>query len=190
MPTEPPNDGGTPPRQAPVPRKLQWTERHELAAKLVAEGRLRNAEICAQAGISTSTLANWKNKAEFAARVDEIVEAFRAAVRRRGIAVLERRVDALNDRWLRMQQVIEERAAAKDMAGVPGGTTGLIVKQAKAVASDGGPQSIDDYVVDTALLKELREHEKQAAQELGQWVESRKVEQFTKVYITLGPDEL
>ena len=41
-----------------------------------------------------------------------------------------------------------------------------------------------------ALLKELREHEKQAAQELGQWVEKKKVEQFTKAYITVGPDEL
>ncbi|MHC5543152.1 hypothetical protein ACYOEI_33435, partial [Singulisphaera rosea] len=113
---------------------------------------------------------------------------FRTTVRRRGIAILERRVDALHDRWLRMQTIIEERAADKEMDGVPGGKTGLIVRQTRGSGPDAEP--IDDYVVDTALLKELREHEKQAAQELGQWVETRKIDQFTKVYITLGPDDL
>jgi hypothetical protein len=36
---------------------------------------------------------------------------------------------------------------------------------------------VDEYAVDGVLLKELREHEKQAAQELGQWSDKAKVEQ-------------
>lgn len=171
-------------------RTSQWTERHELAAILVAEGNLRNAAICAKVGISLSTLANWKHRPEFQARVDEIIEAYRATVRRRGIAILERRVDALNDRWIRLRRIIAERAESKEMAGVPGGSTGLIVKLTKSANAGDRSQSTDDYVVDSALLKELREHEKQAAKELGQWAESRKADPYTKVYITLGPDDL
>jgi hypothetical protein len=168
---------------------IQWTERHENAAKLVAEGELSNVAICARVGISSSTLNVWKKRPEFAARVDELVEAFRIAVRRRGIAILERRVDALHDRWARMQRIIEERAQSAEMIGVPGGTTGLVMKVTRAAASENTDATVD-YVVDTALLKELREHEKQAAQELGQWVEKKKVDQFTKAYITVGPDDL
>jgi hypothetical protein len=37
--------------------------------------------------------------------------------------------------------------------------------------------TVEEYQVDTGLLKELREHEKQAAQELGQWSEKARVEQ-------------
>jgi hypothetical protein len=37
--------------------------------------------------------------------------------------------------------------------------------------------TVEEYQVDTRLLKELREHKKQAAQELGQWSEKARVEQ-------------
>lgn len=43
---------------------------------------------------------------------------------------------------------------------------------------------------DPAMLKELRELEKQAAQELGQWTEKHEVEQTAKVYVTVGPEDL
>jgi hypothetical protein len=36
---------------------------------------------------------------------------------------------------------------------------------------------VEEYEVDTGLLKELREHEKQAAQELGQWSDKARAEQ-------------
>jgi hypothetical protein len=36
---------------------------------------------------------------------------------------------------------------------------------------------VEEYEVDTGLLKALLDHEKQAAQELGQWSEKSKVEQ-------------
>jgi hypothetical protein len=39
------------------------------------------------------------------------------------------------------------------------------------------PNVVEEYEVDTGLLKELREHEKQAAQELGQWSDKARVEQ-------------
>src|SRR5262249_37518948 len=52
-----------------------------------------------------------------------------------------------------------------DMRDVPGGTTGLLVRTVKWV----GSFVFYLYQVDTRLLKQLLKHEKQAAQELGQW---------------------
>ena len=52
------------------------------------------------------------------------------------------------------------------MAGVPGGATGLLVRDYKG-KNAGAPA----YRVDTALIAELRALMRQAAEELGQWVE-------------------
>jgi hypothetical protein len=51
-----------------------------------------------------------------------------------------------------------------------GGATGLLLKDYKGKDAD---QPV--YKVDTRLLAELRAHEKQAAEELGQWSEKREL---------------
>jgi hypothetical protein len=56
------------------------------------------------------------------------------------------------------------------MKGVPGGTTGLLVRTYKTLGSGESQRVVEEFTVDVALLKELREHEKQAAQELGHWI--------------------
>jgi hypothetical protein len=82
------------------------------------------------------------------------------------IAIREKRIEELDDRRRRMKLIIEERAA--EMAGeCPGGASGLLARDYKGKDAD---RTI--YKVDTGLLSELREHEKQAAQELGQWQDS------------------
>lgn len=149
---------------------LQWTKRLEQAAVLVAEDRLTNAQISETVGIAMRTLDYWKQHPDFAQRVAEHVERFAEVTLRRGIARRERRVAALDDRWNRLQRVIEERAEDPGVADEPGGRTGLIVRTEKQV----GKATAVEYAVDTGLLKELREHEKQAAQELGQWAEKHE----------------
>lgn len=99
------------------------------------------------------------------------IENARTAILEQGISVKQSRIDALNDRWERMKQVIVERAVDPNMQHVPGGKTGLLVHQQKAIGAGPSMQIIDEYNVDTGLLKEMREHEKQAAQEMGQWTE-------------------
>lgn len=170
---------------------FEWTAQKEKTALLVAEDELTDTEICAEVGISArQTLANWKKEEEFRARVKEHVEAFRALVRSRGIACLEKRVDALNDRWRRMKRVIAERAEEMD-GEIAGGGTGLLVRDVKSVGNGPLAREVEVFAVDTGLLRELREHEKQAAQELGQWTERRDVTSDGNVigYVVLPPGE-
>jgi hypothetical protein len=65
-----------------------------------------------------------------------------------------KRIEWLTDRIDRMRQVITERAQACKEFAVPGAGTGVLC------ATEEG------YEVDTGLLKELREHEKQLRDEL------------------------
>jgi hypothetical protein len=150
---------------------FRWTDSAREAAKLVALAEDTYPTIAEKVKVSRQTLHAWRSHPDFRARVDEHESEFREIVRRRGIAQLERRVDALNTRWNLMHRVISERAVAPIMQGVPGGETGLMVRTVKGVGKGDDFQLIDLYEVDVGLLKELREHEKQAAQELGQWTE-------------------
>src|SRR5215218_1992033 len=134
-----------------------WDWRKEHAAQLVADGMLTLIAIAADVGVSVVTLRAWRKHPEFAARVEEHLEALRDEVRRQGIAVRELRLRALNDRWQRMQAVVEARAGDPQLAEAPGGKTGLIVRDVKAV---GKGEPIDVHTVDVGLLREFREHEK------------------------------
>jgi hypothetical protein len=164
----------TPPVQANA-SGFTWSRRTEQAALLVSQDEKPDKAIAAEIGVNESTLERWKRRPEFAARVQEHRDLWREAIKARGIAERQNRVDALNDRWHRMQQVIEERAEDAATARVAGGSTGLIVRDVKGVGKGEDFQLIDIYSVDTGLLKELREHEKQAAQELGEWSEKREI---------------
>lgn len=106
--------------------------------------------------------------------ITEAIDQAKAVILAKGIAVKQSRIDALNDRWERMKQVISERADDPNMKDIPGGTTGLLVHSTKAIGAGQSMQVIDEYNLDTGLLKEMREHEKQAAQELGEWVEKNE----------------
>lgn len=140
------------------------------AAQLIAADDLSDEQIAQECDINRRTLADWKDRPEFRAKVGEYALAIESLVFSRGIANRVRRVRALNNRWEKLQQVIAERAVDPQMATVPGGMTGLLVHQVKSIGRGADMQVIDEYVLDAALLANLLAHEKQAAQELGQVV--------------------
>lgn len=150
---------------------LRISDKHTLAAQLLADGELTNNAIAERVGVTYQTLWNWRQHEDFAALVRENLARFRDDVRRRGIATPDRRVKALNDRWMRMQRIIEARADDPEYAEAPGGSTGLLVMTMRQIGSGEDARLVREFAVDVGLLKELREHEKQAAQELGQWTE-------------------
>ncbi|HEU0165846.1 MAG TPA: hypothetical protein VFQ54_12445, partial [Thermomicrobiales bacterium] len=52
-----------------------------------------------------------------------------------------------------------------------GGGTGLILRQYKQVGSGRDAQLVEEYVVDTATVRQIQSLHEQAAKELGQWTE-------------------
>jgi hypothetical protein len=142
------------------------------AALLVAEDAQTDEQIASECGVTKRTLERWKKIASFIAAVEAHKTRWRAEIDAQGIANRQNRVDALQDRWERMRAVIEARA--EEHADVPGGKTGLLVRQIKSVGFGQNNQTVEEYAVDTALLKELRAHEQQAAQELGQWLDKHE----------------
>lgn len=166
----------------------EWNTARNEAAQLVADGELNGNRIAAKLKISRDTLRNWSKVTEFAARVAGIRRDNEALIFARGIANKSKRVEAANDRWNRLKLVMEERAADPDMKNVPGGKSGLLVKDIKNVTmtrveGTGADQrkhyskvDVATYAVDTGLLSEMRNLEKHVAQETGQWVEKRAVD--------------
>lgn len=171
---------------------FQWTVIAQKAAQLLADGDLGVGEIAEQCGVHRQTLWEWRQHLEFTAEVEERKEVLRAEIRRHGVAIVEQRLKALDDRWRRLQKVIKERG--DDMQGIPGGSTGLLVRKIKSIGVGPNAKEVEEYAVDTGLLNELREHEKQVAQELGQWITKADVvskgEQIGAVVIELPVLEL
>ena len=153
----------------------RMTRRREKAALLVAEDKVTDHEIALQCKIGDRTVFRWKKEPSFAARVTEHRERWAAEIEAEGIANRKNRVDMLNRDWQRLEQVAMERAADPEMADIPGGTTGLLVHTVRVVGVGQNAQRVDEYAVDTGLLKEKREHAKQAAIELKQWTEQKDV---------------
>jgi hypothetical protein len=154
---------------------FRWSRKTERAALLVSQDELPDKAIAAEVGVNESTLERWKRFPEFRDRVQEHRDLWREQIKAKGIAERQNRIDALNERWNLMREVIDGRAEDSRMQHVAGGRTGLLVHTVKGVGRGEDFQLIDLYEVDTGLLNELRQHEKQAAQELGEWSEKREV---------------
>jgi hypothetical protein len=178
---------------------FSWTAPRERAALMVAEDELSDEKIAEACGVKRVTLHRWKQHPEFAERVAEHVQTLEAEMLQFSIAKRRKRIAALDDRWQRMQQVIEARSL--EMSGVdsygdpaiPGGITGLLVHQERAIGNGQNQTIIDEYAVDTGLLRELRAHEEQAAKELGQWTEKKDLTsggEVIKAYIGIDLDKV
>ncbi len=150
--------------------RFRWNKQSELAADLLIQGNLKQDDIAERVGVTRRTIWTWRQDPVFKARVDDGVSEYQAEIRRVGLALMIRRVQSLCDRWNRMIEVIEARAGDPQMQDIPGGSTGLLTKTVKGVGRGEDFRLVATYEVDTGLLRELREHEKQAAQELGQWI--------------------
>lgn len=151
-----------------------------------------------------SRLKVWSTTFGWQARLAEIAEAERQAIIARGIADKQNRVGDLQDARQRIRALIEARAAdLKDE--VPGGDTGLLVRE-PMLAKVYGTLSEEDgqfiplgkselvfkYAFDAAVLRELREVLKQAAQELGQWNEKGDTtgEMLVREYVGIAIEDV
>lgn len=165
------------PKSGSKRKAFAWSKDREEAARLLAEDEQTDIEIATRVGVTDRSLRAWKAHPDFKARVDELARELGAPALRHAIGKRNRRVAALNSRWQAMQAVIAARGADPAMQSIPGGSTGLLVVEEAETVMEGAEDNKKARVVplkvkvDTGLLKELRDHERQAAQELGQWVD-------------------
>lgn len=143
---------------------FRWTRRRLEAVRLVADDTASDEEIARQLGISRVTLARWKAHSAFQAELTRYVERCREQVTAKGIADKRNRLDEYNARWNALKEIRRQRSLA--MAGVPGGSTGLM--------ADRGNMGC---TVDVGMLREMRELEKQAAIEMGEWNEKDRFDE-------------
>jgi hypothetical protein len=167
--------------------KFVWRRGYAEAAVLVAEDDLTNEKIAESCGISVTTLWRIRQRPEFQERVQEHVAAFQAAMLRHAIAKRHKRVATLDRLHEKALAVIEQRAEQmKDNA--PGVNTGLMVKSFKQIGAGPDAYAVEEYTVDTALLREIRAIEEQAAKELGQWEEKQAITGDVMVRRYIGVD--
>lgn len=166
--------------------------KHEQFAQLVAKGASA-AKAYISVGYSANgartSAARLSAKATVCTRIRQIQETLSTGTIVLEISSRNARVAALQKRWdsLRagLELILQQRGA--DMADVPGGASGLLVRDYKGKEADRLVSRIDAGVV--SLFAELRGHERQAAEELEQWkthIEERKVIDASPAAITLG----
>lgn len=102
-------------------------------------------------------------------RVRRIAAAAEHEALHEGLAKRARRIQEKMNRHDLLRQVIEERGQAEHMQEIEGGRTGVLVREYR------GSSDLPVYKVDTAVLKELRDLEREIAIELGQWTEKREL---------------
>lgn len=137
-------------------------------ARHYAEGWLNKRQLCKKCKIARPTLNEWLLLPDFAAQVKAFRDDYVKRVRTEGIASLENRIRLYNQMENKLRRVIHERAKDPTMSAIPGGKTGVLVRRLKSIGSGENQTMVEEYEVDTATLKELREMAMQASKELGQ----------------------
>ncbi len=106
--------------------------------------------------------------------IREAIDAHLAEVKAEGIAIQEYRLRGMDELEQGFRRIIAERGAAMD-GEVPGGGTGLLMRQQKQLGTGDRAIITTEYLTDTGIASEIRALYKQAAQELGQWSEKRDI---------------
>ena len=145
--------------------------KHEQFAQLVAKG-VSASKAYVSVGYSHAGAAQGAARllrnARVCSHVAEIRLALAEGVIQREITDRNARVGLLQDLVDRIRKVIAERGA--DMADVPGGSTGLLVRDLKGKDAD-----TPVYKFDAALVEQMNATCKQVAIEVGQWSEKSAI---------------
>lgn len=100
----------------------------------------------------------------------QLKEEFEREAVNEGLARRAVRLREKMERHALLKQVIRERADHVEMQDAPGGKTGTLCLDYRGKDADRAV-----YKLDAALLKEMRELEREIAIELGQWAERKEV---------------
>ena len=157
-----------------------WTQASELAAHLVAEGRLSIPKIAAQCHVSEKTIDRWKKIPDFKTRVDEHLAAMRLRFRTEGFSVPENRIAAKRRRLCAIMGALRKRAGRPDRGGAEWDRSGYFVQRLRSInAGDGQFYVVTEYELDTGALAALNDLEREIAIETGTY--KTKIEHSGKI---------
>lgn len=166
------------------------TKKHRAAIHL-AEGLLSERQIARELNMSRSTLHEWKQEPDFMDVQAEYEHIIRSESLDLAIANKAERMRVLNMLHEKGVQIIQQRAewyanelaegdsavnATRRVFGdvtPPWAATGMLVRNETVNAT--GMKTVN-WTYDNALAKDLRDTDKQAAQEMGQWDEKSTVD--------------
>src|ERR1041385_8970565 len=110
------------------PQQSSMTQAKILAARLVAEDKLSNAQIGRKCGVTARCIEKWKRKPEFLAEVASHKKAWKEQVLAEGLSDRAFRIKEAQADYDKLGQIIVERGKDPSMKGGPGGKTGLITR--------------------------------------------------------------
>lgn len=149
--------------------------RHEVFCQLICTN-CAPPEAYVKAGFSGkgahASASRLLQKANICSRIAELQQAVSKVFVVGEIANRTYRVAVLQDVLGRMVRLMDARAS--DLAGVPGGNTGLLVRELKSFGSGKDRQIREEYRFDAALVQQMRETTKEAAIEMGQRSEKQE----------------
>jgi hypothetical protein len=151
----------------------RWTRPRIKAAQMLADGETHTATAKA-IGVARKTIIEWLAREEFAERVDRITATYADGLIGAGMRNREARVAQLEVQRDLIAQFVMERASDKDMAHIPGASTGLVRRTFKALGRGADFRVVEEYALDRDALAELRAHSEHIARELGQWTEKHE----------------
>jgi hypothetical protein len=148
-----------------APPPFKWTGPKRRAVELLAADELTDAEVASEVGTAARTLWAWKANVEFSRAVQEAAAALGDLARRYAIGRRTVRLRELD----RRRRDLERCRLRVLLAALPS----LPETENREPRTENGELPPPDPALFKEVRecsKELREHEKQAAQELGQWV--------------------
>jgi hypothetical protein len=156
--------------------KFLLTPIRKRVATLLAEGFLTNDQICKQEKVGIQTLWRWRQNPAFMAYVAKKAAQFGSAIERQAISRKAQRMRTYQAVMDDCNRIKWDRSEDERYAGVPGYGTGMMVHTVKSIGSGELAERVDLYAVDTGLIDKILAVNKQAAQEMGQWEETKPAE--------------
>ena len=157
----------------PVLENQRW----ERFAQGLATG-LGNIAAYVAAGFSPKGAAPSANrllrKANVQARVKELKSAIAEEIVQVAIGARNARLTGYQERHDLLRTLIKERQVDPCNQLAAGAKTGLMCRTVKSIGGGDNSREVEEFAVDVGLLRELRELEKQAAIEVGDWFEHEK----------------
>jgi len=167
-------------------------QQQRFVSAMVGDAHANASEACRLAGYkgnaNTLGVVGFQNlrKPNIALAIKEA----EAKIERRGIAIKQTRIDAKVHRWFILEAVrrarieafatqVEEDAVSpphRRRAIPPGWESGLHVRQVKALPNGrGGSEIVEEFALDTAMMREFDILEKDIAHELGELVDKKEI---------------